>query len=459
MLLASPWQPRLADGSGSASERLVDALARDIAEGSLPPGARLPAHRPLAWQLDIGIGTVTKAYAQLERRGLVRSVRGRGMFVAGLSQATSRTIDLSINVPPQQLSDRLLAASLSDLARRLDADSFGAYATPAGRPEHRTLLARWLAATGLAAAPERLLICNGAQHALAIAFAITCGPDTELLTEALSYPGAIALARRRGLRLTGLAIDEEGLVPEALDRALHRATAASRRAVLYITPTLHNPTTATMSEARRREIARLCRANDAVIVEDDIHAALAEPGTISIAALAAERTLHVSGLSKVLSPGLRIGSLLVPEPWLEPALAELAATCTMASLLSCLIMERWLSEDTAASVARSIRDEAGRRVAMARALLPPEIAMSSGNGFHVWLPMAAERAKALPARAAASGILLPDPEIFLADAQAPSWGMRLSLGGPKLDRLQDALVSLRDLLLDSGAAPQGRAMP
>lgn len=459
MLLVSPWQPRLADGGGSASERLVAALARDIADGSLPPGVRLPAHRPLAWQLDIGIGTVTKAYAQLERRGLVRSVRGRGMFVAGLSQATGRTIDLSVNVPPQQLSDRLLAASLSDLARRLDADSFGAYAAPAGRLEHRALLARWLAPTGIALSPERLLICNGAQHALAIAFAITCGPETELLTEALSYPGAIALARRRGLRLTGLAIDEQGLVPQALDKALHEAKTAGRRAVLYITPTLHNPTTATMGEARRHEVAKLCRAHDAVIVEDDIHAALAAPGTIAIAALAPERTLHVSGLSKVLSPGLRIGSLHVPEPWLEPALAELAATCTMASLLSCLIMERWLSEDTAASVAHSIREEANRRVALARDLLPLGVAMKSGNGFHVWLPMAPEQAKALPARAAASGILLADPEIFLADTQAPSWGVRLSLGGPKLDRLQDALAGLRALLLDSGSGLQAPAMP
>ncbi|KRE22644.1 hypothetical protein ASE66_26010 [Bosea sp. Root483D1] len=459
MLLASPWRPRLAECEGSPSERLAEALAHDIADGSLPQGARLPAHRPLSWQLGIGLGTVTKAYSQLERRGLVRSVRGRGMFVAGQSQAASRMVDLSVNLPPQLLSDRLLAAILGDLAKRLDADSFGTYAAPAGRREHRTLLARWLAPTGIAPAPERLLICNGAQHALAIALAITCGPDTELLTEALSYPGAIALARRRRLRLTGLAIDDEGLLPQALDQALHGAAAAGRRAVLYITPTLHNPTTATMGEARRREIAKLCRAYDALIIEDDIHAALAEPGTIAIAALAPERTLHVSGLSKVLSPGLRIGSLIVPEPWLEAALSELAATCTTASLLPCLIMERWLSDGTAASVARSIRDEASRRVAMARALLPPGIAMSSGGGFHVWLPMAPERARALPARAAASGILLPAPEIFLADAKAPSWGMRLSLGGPKIDRLQDALASLRALLLDGGGGNGARAMP
>lgn len=450
MLLASPWSPRLAAGTGSPGERLVEALARDIADGSLPPGARLPAHRPLAWQLGMGLGTVTKAYAQLERRGLVRSVRGRGMFVAGVSHAASRMVDLSINVPPQLLSDRLLAACLGDLARRLDADSFGAYAAPAGRLEHRALLARWLAQTGVPAASERLLICNGAQHALAIALAITCRPDTELLTEALSYPGAIALARRRGLRLAGLAIDDEGLVPQALEQALRRVAAAGRRAVLYVTPTLHNPTTATMDEARRRAIASLCRAHNAVIIEDDIHAALAEPGTIPLASLAPERTLHVCGLSKVLSPGLRIGTLLVPEAWLEPALAELAAICTTAPLLSCLVMERWLTDGTAASVTRSIREEAGRRIALARERLPPGTAMRSGRGFHLWLPMSPERAKALPVRAAASGILLPPPEAFLADLQAPSWGMRLSLGGPRIDALADALSTMRALLLDTG---------
>ncbi|WP_268594464.1 GntR family transcriptional regulator, partial [Escherichia coli] len=76
MRLQSPWQPRLANVEATTVERLVLALADDIIEGKLQGGDRLPAHRTLAWQLAIGLGTVTKAYAILERRGLVRSVKG-----------------------------------------------------------------------------------------------------------------------------------------------------------------------------------------------------------------------------------------------------------------------------------------------------------------------------------------------------------------------------------------------
>src|SRR6185312_15843644 len=81
---ASPWSPRLADpASGSpASKRLIAALAEDIVDGTVPPSARLPAHRALAAALGVSVGSVTKAYATLERRGLVRGSHGRGMFVA-----------------------------------------------------------------------------------------------------------------------------------------------------------------------------------------------------------------------------------------------------------------------------------------------------------------------------------------------------------------------------------------
>ncbi|WP_163277873.1 GntR family transcriptional regulator, partial [Klebsiella aerogenes] len=70
MRLASPWQPRLGAVKGQPYERLVGALTEDIAAGTVPAGARLPPHRDLAYRLGIGLGTVTKAYATLERRGL-----------------------------------------------------------------------------------------------------------------------------------------------------------------------------------------------------------------------------------------------------------------------------------------------------------------------------------------------------------------------------------------------------
>src|ERR1700733_5537101 len=101
------WMPELAGGPEPIYERLITALERDVASGTLPPGSRLPTHRELAHQLKLGVGTVTRAYAEAESRGLITARVGRGSFVAetttippspGAAQAQS--IDLARNTPP-----------------------------------------------------------------------------------------------------------------------------------------------------------------------------------------------------------------------------------------------------------------------------------------------------------------------------------------------------------------------
>ncbi len=450
MRLASPWKPRLSEAGGLPYERLVTALAGDIADGGIPCGARLPPHRELAYQLEIGLGTVTKAYAVLERRGLVQSVRGRGMFVAGLSPRPQGLIDLSINTPPQMLSNRLLAATLAGMARRLDADTFAAYAPAAGRPSHRAQMARWLADQRLEVTPERILLCNGAQHALSVAFAVACQPGGVLLTEAVTYPGAILLARQSALTLIGLDMDDEGLAPAALEKALRAPAAVAAPRVLYVTPTLHNPTAATMSAARRLDIVRICRAHDVTIIEDDVYSVFAGADLLPLAALAPERTLYVGGLSKTVSPGLRIGALVVPTRFIERAIARLQATCSMASPLACMIMEQWLTDGTAASVAASIRLDAAQRYELVRTALPPTLPAHAITGFHVWLPMPAAEAERLTKSAAARGVIVMPPNAALVDPDASQGGIRLSVGSPTIDALKQALAVIGSLFDPGG---------
>lgn len=450
MKLDSPWSPRLAEGDGSPVDRLVAALTEDIGSGHVAPGARLPAHRDLAWRLSVGLGTVTKAYANLERLGLVASARGRGMFVAGIAPRPIETIDLSVNVPPRLLADRVLAATLADLARTLDADTFGAYAPAAGLPEHRALMARRLGEFGLEVPGRRVILTNGAQHALAIALSATCPPGSVLITETATYPGALVWARRAGVEVAGVETDAEGLMPRALEEALARR-ARRGRPVVYLTPTLHNPTGATMGTARRRAIARLAEVHDAILIEDDVHAIFAPEGLTPIAALAPDRTLHVSGLSKALSPGVRIGALAVPEAFVEPALLGLQATSTTASMLACRIMERWLADGTARTVAAAIRADAERRRALVEAILPEDAVAPSAAGLHVWLPMTAEAAERFVARAAAAGVVLMPAAAPLADPRARMGGVRVCLGAPPIATLERALRVLADLF---GREPQ-----
>lgn len=435
MRLASPWTPRLT-AAASPAEALSDALAEDILGGALQAGDRLPAHRDLAHVLGIGLGSVTRAYGMLERRGLVRSVRGRGTFVAHVEARRGAVIDLSRNVPPAVMTDRLLARTLSALARRADAGFFNDYPPPGGHEEHRRLMARWFARMGMEADPDHLLLTSGAHHALAVA--LDASGAEVVLTEAQTYPGLIQLARHRGLPLTGLAMDAEGLRPDALAAAL-----AGRRAVLYLTPTLQNPTGATIGAARRAEIAALCRRHDALIIEDDVYSL--DAALPPLAMLAPERTFYVNSLSKTLNPSLRIGGLVVPPALRGRATEALLATAVMVSPLGCAVMGQWLTDGTADIVLHAIAAEAGRRADLGRAILRD---VPEGRGYHLWLPMPMAEALRVEEAAADLGILVTPPGSTAVSPQAGG-GIRLCLGGPSLANLEIGLRGIEGVLRDA----------
>lgn len=442
MKLQSPWKPRLADGSDVASKRLQAALTEDIASGLLRPGDRLPAHRPLSWDLKIGVATVTKAYTALERQGIICSIHGRGSFVADIDPVAPPIIDLSVNAPPQMITDRLLSTTLATLTGRLDGGSFSKYTPPAGRSEHRSLLAGLLASRGMATRDDHVFMTSGAQQALVIAMSIACAGGSTLYTEAVTYTGALLLARQMGLNTVGLAMDAEGLRPDVLDRAL--ADDRSVRPVVYLTPTLQNPSTATMSQKRRRLIVEVCEKHDALIIEDDVYNIFA-PECRPLAALAPDRTFYVSGLSKTLSPGLRVGILAVPGWAAHKAELQSQMSQTMVSPLSAYIMALWLTDGTAEKVAQSIRAAAARRSLLAKSILSSSRVVGVNDGFHIWLPMPTVEAEEFVLRAAGCGIILLPAKAPMADPAADQGGVRISLGGHDSGSMEKALNTLKGL--------------
>ncbi|MGE5722586.1 MAG: PLP-dependent aminotransferase family protein [Sphingomonadales bacterium] len=459
MRLQSPWTPYLAPLDAPVSERLVKALADDILEGRLETGARLPAHRDIAWKLGIGVGTVTKAYAVLDRRGLTRSVKGRGTFVATRQAHQGPIIDMSINAPPTMLSERLLARTLSDMAKRVDPHLFALYPPPAGHMEHRRLMARWLETIGMAADPAHIVLTSGAQQALWLVFSLLCSRGETLYTERITYPGAISLAKYAGYRLRGVDIDGEGIVPAALDMALAEGRKREEVGAVYLTPTMHNPTTSTMGLARRRAVAEVCRRHDVPIIEDDVYAFAADVRLPPLAMLAPERTFYVNSLAKTLSPGLRIGALVVPPTFLDRAEAALRAASSMASPLSCALMEAWLTSGAAASVRASIRMEATRRRAIAASFLGGAMAQPSHDGFHVWMPMPRDEADQFVRGAAGLGIMLTQPDTLSVDPNDLVSGVRICLGGPSLSELTRGLEALASLHAYSSASSASPSAP
>ena len=383
------WKPTLERTGVPLYLSIANQLAADVSSGKLEPHARLPTHRDLAWDIGCTVGTVTRAYAEAERRGLIHGEVGRGSFVrppalpyaepivprstanptgdprARIDAAPDDTVDLAMNWTARVGEDDKLRATLKQIAAMPDLDSLLAFSGRSGLARHReagaTLLARRsriLPATERPTIdPARVLVAAGTQHALMIALAALAAPGDAVLVEDLTYPGIVSLARLMRLRLKPIACDADGPKPEALESACRAGDARA----FYIVPTQHNPTGRTISEPRRRALAAIIRQYDLPTVEDDIYGFFPLDAPPPIAAFAPEQSIHLAGLSKMGAPGLRIGFLHAPQRLLSRLSAAMAAASWTAAPIMAEVAARWISDGTLDDILQRKREEAAGR--------------------------------------------------------------------------------------------------
>ncbi|MCO4757897.1 MAG: PLP-dependent aminotransferase family protein, partial [Oceanospirillaceae bacterium] len=309
----------LSDNAGPRYKQVADQLATLIENGTLAANARLPTHRALADQLGVTVGTVTRAYSEAERRGLVEARVGAGTYVCA-GETNHWTFDtphssqlechFGYNVPP--LLDRadMLNRAMQKLAGNpATLNQLMLYQLPEGIMQHREVLAQWLQQQGVNLSADRLLFSSGAQHATQMALDAYCRAGDTLLVEKYSYPGLISLARQHQLSLKPVEMDEEGIIPESLDAACRMY----QPRLIYSMPTLQNPTTATMSLERRQAILDVCRKHNLYLIEDEVNGLLPEKRPDPFVNLDPEQVIHIGALSKCLAPGLRVGYIQVPQ--------------------------------------------------------------------------------------------------------------------------------------------------
>jgi len=443
------WFPRLDDEAGTVSGKLLAALRRDIEEGRLQPGSKLPPHRELAHRLGVGIGTVTAVYGEAARQGLLTATVGRGSFVAdrpALHADGKSVIDLARNLPPLAVTQRRLAATLGQIARRGEVTQLLDYAPPAGLDAHRRVAAQWLARIGgpERVPHERLVITCGGQQAMMLAAGVLCRTGDTIATEAATYFGIRSIAQAGGYRLAGLPMDGEGLLPDALEKA-----ASEGVRVLYTLPTLQNPTGRIMGERRRAEIVEIARRKSMWIIEDDIYASFATGSAAPpLTSMAPDRCFYISGVSKALAPGLRTGFLIVPDDQhlsevLRLVRAQTYAPPSIGSMIAC----QWIEDGSADEIIAETGAEMIARNQLAADRLGSAMSRPGDPRCpHIWLPMAELDAERMAARAMRAGVELTPPSAPLVDPSTIS-GVRLCLGvaadrrqlGVALDRIVAAM--------------------
>lgn len=452
------WSPDITDYPGPRYQAIAGALAADVASGRLPPGTRLPTHRDLAWRLGVTVGTVSRAYAEVARRGLIFGEVGRGTFVGARAGGPvgdmydvrpapggDDVIDLGVGFPPAGEERAALPGALTALAADSTAGALLSYQHPAGIPHHRAAGRAWFLRRGLDVPADRVVVTTGAQHGLLVALAAAARPGERVATETLVYPGVRSAARMLGLRLENITMDEAGILPDAFAAACR----AGLRAV-HCVPTLQNPTNATMPEDRRRQIAAIAKAHDVAIIEDDLFGLLPAQAPRPLACFAPGRSYCLTSLSKTIAPGLRVGYLAVPEHALERVLGAVRASCWVTPLLTAEVAARWIADGTADRILAHRRSEIAARQALARsALSGRDYALAPGSLF-LWLRLPEPwRSMEFAAEARTRGVVVNGAAPFAPERGELPPAVRVCLGGPPTRAsLETGLRRLTALLAD-----------
>ena len=387
------WLPEIRKGGKPIYLAIADAIGQDIARGRLSLDDRLPPQRFLADQLGLDLTTVSRAYAEAGRRGLVIGRVGQGTFVCrptalpppSEARSPGGVMDMTMNAPPLPNDPPLIARmrrDMAEMAMQIDLRTLIGYRDYAGSAHDRKAGLRWLNPRLPDLTPERLLICPGTQGAILALFSLLARPGETVCSEALTYPGAKAAAAQLGLQLIGLPMDGDGIDPDGFRIACQ--THAPK--ALYCNPTQHNPTTLTMPLKRRQALVAIAREFGVPIIEDDAYGMIPLAGPPPLAALAPELTYHVSGLAKCVAPALRIAYLAVPDARHAARVsAVLRATMLMASPISSALATRWINGGTAQDMLRAIRAEAVARQTLATQILPLGSFDAAPDSSHLWL--------------------------------------------------------------------------
>jgi DNA-binding transcriptional MocR family regulator len=446
------WKPRLIGSARMKYLGIVEALEADIRSGRVARGDRLPPQRTIAETLGVDLTTVTRAFNEARRRGLVEAQAGRGTFISetldgGSGEHVQRLIDLSMNIPSQPSDVDFRKIFPNGITGVLGAPRGLLnlhYQESTGAEPERQMAAGWLAARIEGVTSDRIVVTGGAQCALFGISELLLNRGDVVATGAMTYPGLKAVAIQKGLVLKPLDMDGKGIVPESFEKACRDHAPKA----LYVIPSIDNPTTATLPEDRRRTLAAIARKHSVTIIEDDPYAPLLPDRTVAMAELAPDITWHIATLSKCATPALRIAYVVTPNATRALRLAGvLRATILMAPPLMSALASRWIADGALDEITRSIRTENAERQKLASLILGDIGFAADPHGHHLWLRLPGHwRAGDFAEHADRAGVSIVPSSAF-ATVPHPIEAVRISLGvAPDRGDLEDGLTQLASLI-------------
>jgi len=441
------WPPNPEDLHRPVYRSLAELLVCAVEAGELRGGDRLPTHRDLAYDLGLSVQTVSRAYDELIRQGVIAGEVGRGTFVKSRPNETQTPflpdrrqvsiIDFSMLKPVfETLHLNAMRQALVKLGADLPTSAMSSFRPSVALERYTAPSLNWLKRCGLHDPSHGMLLTNGNTSAMTVALMTAASPGDLIVTEELGHHTLEPLTRYLGLRLQGLKIDSQGIEPAAFAKVCEKTTV---RAV-YLMPTGLNPSASTMSVERRLEVIKIARQHEVLIIENDAWGPLQSNRPDPMAVLAPERTFYFTSLTKCIMPGLRFGFLVVPETYESAAANRHLVTNWMATSLMAELATRWIDDGTAETLLQWQMQALRERNELASNVLADLPFNSSENGMHIWLPMPGSWSEdAFVAHARLNGVAVAPGSSFQLSDTAPFNGVRICLGAETVETLDKGL--------------------
>jgi 2-aminoadipate transaminase len=324
------------------------------------------------------------------------------------------------------------------------------YGSGQGHPKLREQICEVMALEGIRANPDDVIVTTGSQQALDLISRIFIDPGDVVLVEAPSYVGALGTFRQYEAQVVHVALDDQGLVPDALREAIASVRLAGRKIkFLYLIPNYQNPTGVLLPADRRTEILDICREESIFVVEDNPYGLLGfdRPSPNAMRAEDSENVIYLGSFSKTIAAGLRVGWALVPPSLKEKLVVASESSILCPSNFTQLTISNYLADQPwRDQIASFVELYKVRRDAMLESLeqyFPASATWTKpGGGFYVWVNLPPEiDTKLMMPKAIVAKVAYVPGTAFYADGFG-SWAMRLSYCHPTPERIREGVKAL-----------------
>jgi len=463
-------------------KQIEQHIQSKVISGEWPIGTRLPSQRQLAISFEVNRSTITIALDELKSWGIIEGNKGGGTTVINntwnvIAAASQQTIDWQsyvnagthqpnlatiqkinhaefiqgiIRTGTGELGKELLShRQISSILKQAPSELFLGYEEPKGNIELRQQIASYVKQWGIYCSVDSILIVSGAIQALQlIALGLLARPSS-IIAESPSYIHSIQVFQSAGIPIYSVPLDTQGIHLQKLEATVH----LHQPGLLYTIPTFHNPTGRLMSQQRRDDLIRLCQQLRLPIIEDDVYRELwlddMPPHPLKASDFNGN-IVYLGSMSKMMSPGLRVGWIIAPEPVIERLADIKMQTDYGSSNLSQYVASQWFAQGYHQQHVQWIREQLRIRRDQMLTLLQKYFADIADwdiptGGFYIWIRLTVTVPMRQLFQQAIQANILINPG-YLYEAEATSH-LRLSYAYTSPEHLQTSLVALKKCIL------------